>query len=251
MTNSVGLVVPALDPDVPRLRRYLDDLQEAVDPTVIRIELDDPTGTYHDLGSRLDATVAITDRRRGKGKAITDGFESLTTDIRAFVDADGSTSPRSVDRLVEVCSTEADIAIASRHHPTSTVTGRSRVRRVMSRSFATFAGIATGIGVADFQCGAKAVTASAWDGLKADLTEAGFGWDLELLWLAAGRGYAIEEVPIEWAEKPGSTVPPLQTATELTSLAGEIGLARLRGHSTLNGSRRPLIEDGMTPGGGR
>lgn len=234
MSSSVGLVIPALDPDVDRLREYVSALTEAVEPATIRIELDDPSDRYAGLDERLDAEVATVRQRRGKGLAITAGFAALETDIKAFVDADGATDPVSVAGLVDaVRSDQADLAIGSRHRPGATVEGRSRTRRTMSRVFAGVAGIATGVTVADFQCGAKAITAECWGDIVGDLTVAGFGWDLEVLWLAATNGWRIEEVPVRWDERPGSTVPPLETAVSLTTLAGRISLARLRRQSSL------------------
>src|SRR5215510_11678114 len=35
---------------------------------------------------------------------------------------------------------------------------------------------------------------------------AGFGFDLELLYLAQQRGYRIAEVPVNWSDQPGSKV---------------------------------------------
>ena len=34
----------------------------------------------------------------------------------------------------------------------------------------------------------------------------GYGFDLELLYIAQRRGYQIAEVPINWADQPGSKV---------------------------------------------
>lgn len=243
MSRSVGLVIPALNPAIPRLNRYLDELRETVDPDAIRIELDDPTGEHAGLADQLGTDVAIATERRGKGLAITAGFEALETDILAFVDADGSTAPSSVASLLApLAADEADLAVASRHRPESVVIGRSSTRRTMSRSFARFAGLATGLGLSDFQCGAKAITAEAWDDISGRLHETGFGWDLELLWLADARGHRITEVPVEWTERPGSTVPPLQTAGGLSLLAARIAAARLRGRTRLASTRPTLLD---------
>lgn len=243
MSPSVGLVVPALNPDVPRLDAYLTALHSAVDPDVIRIELDDPGGHHGELAERLDADVNIVGIRRGKGLAITDGFEALETDILAFVDADGSTAAASVDRLITPTRNgSADLAVGSRRHPESTVTGRSAFRAVMSGSFATTARLASGIPLRDFQCGAKAITRSCWADLRSELHEDGFAWDLELLWLAHRRGHAIAEVPLTWEETPGSTVTPLRTGAELTRLLAKTAIARVRRRDQLHGGGIPLVD---------
>ena len=42
------------------------------------------------------------------------------------------------------------------------------------------------------------------------LTTDGFGFDVELLLLAERRGYRIAEVPVNWADQPGSKVGVLR-----------------------------------------
>ena len=38
----------------------------------------------------------------------------------------------------------------------------------------------------------------------------GFGFDVELLMLAARRGYRVVEIPVNWADQPGSKVGVLR-----------------------------------------
>ncbi len=243
MSQSVGLVVPAYRPDPPQLRAYLESLEATVEPDTIRVELDDPTGSYTGLGESLDVEVSSVPRRRGKGLAITSGFEALDTDVMAFVDADGSTIASSVvDILTPLVNGEAAVSVASRHHPDASVTGRSSMRRFMSGGFATLASQATGIELSDFQCGAKAITDDCWDDIRTSLFESGFGWDLEVLWVATKQGYPIAEIPVDWRESDGSTVPPLRTAGGLLWLLGRLMVARIRRTDSWNDGATPLVE---------
>ncbi|ERG96377.1 MAG: hypothetical protein J07HQW2_02854 [Haloquadratum walsbyi J07HQW2] len=87
MTRSIGIVIPAYQPDPERLTSYLQQLDSQVTPSpaVLRIELDDPSSSLlNQLYSRLSnviftasVEIAIADTRRGKGAAITAGFERL------------------------------------------------------------------------------------------------------------------------------------------------------------------------------
>lgn len=243
MSRSVGLVVPAYHPDPPQLEAYIEALRSSLAPESIRVELDDPDGTYEGLANRLDAEVATSSHRRGKGMAITCGFDALDTDIKAFVDADGSTEAASVANLLEPLEADSvSLTIASRHHPQATVSGRSRLRQLMSSGFATLASLATGFEIGDFQCGAKAITADCWADIRDELYEPGFGWDLELLWVAINRGYQVEEVPVEWTEAGESTVPPFRTAAVLLQLLGRISLARLRRTDHWKDGATPLVD---------
>ena len=114
MTRSVGIVVPAYRPDPERLGAYLRALAERLGPAVIRVEIDAPQS---DLRSQLGALpgcveIAAVDARRGKGAAITAGFEALvdSVDVLSFADADGSTPAASFAAVVDAVTSHLDIA---------------------------------------------------------------------------------------------------------------------------------------------
>ncbi|MDL0143274.1 dolichol-P-glucose transferase, partial [Halobacterium salinarum] len=77
--TSVGIVVPAYDPDIDRLTAYLDALRETFDPAALRVELDAAGPGVADRIRDAGVTVAESTGRRGKGAAITAGFEALDT----------------------------------------------------------------------------------------------------------------------------------------------------------------------------
>ena len=226
--STLGVVVPAFHPDIQRLETYLRALSETLEPTVIRVEIDDPRPTTIDELVAFDIPsleVNAVPYRRGKGAAITAGFESLDTDRLAFADADGSTGADELRRVVEALEA-ADVAAGSRRHPDATVTSHQTLaRRYLGDGFAWLARRLLDADLYDYQCGAKAVTAEAWDEVRRHLYEPGFAWDVELLAMAAALGLDIEEVPIEWEDRPGSTVDPLSTAFDL---AGALLTARHR-----------------------
>jgi dolichyl-phosphate beta-glucosyltransferase len=57
------------------------------------------------------------------------------------------------------------------------------------------------------------------------LTTRGFAFDVELLLLARAAGYRIVEVPVNWADQPGSKVGVLRHGP---GMLGEILKVRLR-----------------------
>ena len=163
MTTSVGLVVPAYRPDVDRLDAYVRALRESMDLATVRIELDSPReDTVADLAS-VPAEVNTVPYRRGKGAAITAGFEALETDVLAFADADGATPAASVaDVIAPVQDGRADLAAGSRRHPAATIaTHQTFARRYMGDAFAWLARRLLDVDLYDYQCGAKAITAGA------------------------------------------------------------------------------------------
>jgi len=213
MSGSVGIVVPAFRPDVGELLGYIDRLHERLDDPAVRIELDDPEEGVADRLREADATVATVPYRRGKGAAITAGFEALDTDVLAFVDADGATPAQSVEKVTDPVRTgDVSIAVGSRRHPDSEVESHQTIgRRFLGDGFAWLARRLLAVGLYDFQCGAKALTRECWMAVREHLYEAGFAWDVEFIAVAGALEYHIEEVPITWHDRPGSTVAPLRT----------------------------------------
>jgi glycosyltransferase involved in cell wall biosynthesis len=217
MARSLGIVIPAYRPDVDALSAYTWAIEETLAPAEIRIELDAPAPGVPEQLRGLPATIAAADARRGKGAAITHGFEALSTDVLAFADADGSTPVGALRSVVEpVDSSEAALAVGSRRHPEATVTShQTYARRWLGNAFATLARLALSVPLYDFQCGAKAIDSKVWESVRNHLYEPGFAWDLELIAITDALGHRIEEVPIAWEDQPGSTVSPVGTSMAL------------------------------------
>ncbi|GAB6861542.1 glycosyltransferase [Haloplanus litoreus] len=217
MTRSVGVVIPAYHPDVDRLESYVDALHEAVEPETIRVELDAAEPAVRDRIEALPVTLHEASARRGKGAAITAGFEALSTDVLAFADADGSTPAASIaDVIRPVEAGDADLAAGSRRHPEAVVESHQTVaRRYLGDGFAWLARRLLDVHLHDYQCGAKALTNDAWTRIRPHLHEPGFAWDIELLAVADAVGCRIAEVPVVWEDRPESTVSPVRTTLRL------------------------------------
>jgi hypothetical protein len=219
--NSVGVVLPAYHPDVTLLSTYLSAVNEVLSPAVVRVELDDPRpGTVEDLESlSVPVEVNAVDRRRGKGAAITAGFEALASrvDTLAFADADGSTPAGSVADVVRpVVRGEADLAVGSRRHPDATVVSHQTLaRRRLGDGFAWLARRLLDVPLYDYQCGAKALSVGAWAAIREHLYEAGFAWDIELVAVAGALDCRVAEVPVTWEDHPQSTVSTVGTTLRL------------------------------------
>jgi glycosyltransferase involved in cell wall biosynthesis len=216
--DSVGIVVPAYDPDVGRLRAYITSLRQTLDPERLHVELDAGGVGAADRIREAGATVSESAGRRGKGAAITAGFEELDTDVLAFADADGATPADSLAEVVTRVADDgnADLAVGSRRHPDASVEGHQTVvRRLLGDGFAWLAGNLLAVDLYDYQCGAKALTADAWQRVRKHLYEAGFAWDVELVAVAGALGCRVAEVPIAWEDQPGSTVSPVRTPLRL------------------------------------
>lgn len=153
----------------------------------------------------------------GKGGVIRKAFERGRSDLVAFVDADGSTSPEQLARLV-AAARHGDGAIASRRLPSSSVLGRrSLIRTVGSAVFAWLVRRLFGLPYRDTQCGAKVMRRSALDLLLPRLTTSDLLFDLDLLLRAEELDCRIVEVPTVWVTRAGSRVRPLRESGRLVA----------------------------------
>lgn len=217
MGKTVEIVIPAYKPDVSRLVTYASSLLYEIDSAKVHIELDDPAGEV-DLGSTsLPEAISVNteSRRRGKGAAITHGFEVFDTEYLVFTDADGSTPVSSVRDVINGLSS-ASLCVGSRRHPDAVIEAHQTVfRRFLGDGFAWSARKLLAVQLSDYQCGVKAVTREAWEKIRTHLYQPGFAWDLELVAVTHALGYDITEVPITWHDNAESTVNPITTTLEL------------------------------------
>jgi hypothetical protein len=216
---TVGIAVPAFRPDVERLSSFVRALDDALCEPVVRIELDAARPSTVDALQDLPATVATAPERRGKGAAVTAGFEALAdeVDVLAFADADGATPAESIADVVEpVVAGRVDLAVGSRRHPDADVRShQTYLRRWLGDGFAWLARRLLAVALTDYQCGAKAIRADTWRALRPHLYEPGFAWDVELVAMAGALDCSVEEFPVTWKDQPDSTVSPIRTPFEL------------------------------------
>jgi len=217
MSRSLGIVVPAFRPDIERLSSYVGALHERLDPAEIRVEIDVPSDEMIATLEQLPVSVGVSPYRRGKGAAITAGFERLETDVLAFADADGSTPAESMAEIVRpVLFDDADLAVGSRRHPDATIhSHQTLARRYLGDGFAFLGRLLLEVDLHDFQCGAKAIAGPTWDRIRDHIYEPGFAWDIELIAMSAAVNQRVEEVPIDWEDQPGSTVSPIRTTLSM------------------------------------
>ena len=241
MTRTVGVVIPAYRPDVALLGSYVRALEERLSPDVVRIELDAATPEVVDALADLPVEVNTVQYRRGKGAAVTAGFEALDTDVLAFADADGSTPADSIaDVLAPVLDGTADLSVGSRRHPNAAVASHQTfARRYLGDGFAWLARQLLDAKLYDYQCGAKAMTRDVWQRVRHHLYEPGFAWDIELVAVAGALGTRITEVPVVWEDQPGSTVSPVRTTLRL---ARGLFTARHRAKLLADDSFHALLE---------
>jgi dolichyl-phosphate beta-glucosyltransferase len=89
-------------------------------------------------------------------------------------------------------------------------------RRWAGRVFSWLTAVAGLAGIADSQCGFKCFRGEAAADLFQRLQTPGFAFDFEVLLRARRHGYTIVEVPVNWADQPGSKVLVLRDGPRMT-----------------------------------
>ena len=157
-----------------------------------------------------EVRVITYSKNRGKGYATRIGAPQCKGDVILIYDADGSTPIEDVDKLWPVFEDGADIVIGSRAMDNSDVQVRQPLyRQSMGRIYNTLLRLLMLTTFKDTQCGFKGVRSSCVDAVFPLMTMDGFGADCEMLFIAAKKGYRVDEFPVRWLNSPDTRVHPI------------------------------------------
>lgn len=148
----------------------------------------------------------LRETERGKGRAVRRGILAATGAYRFICDVDLSMPIEQVTRFLPPAQSEAAVVIASREAPGAVRHNEPAHRHWIGRGFNLLVRLLAVPGLQDTQCGFKCFPADAADELFHLQVLNGWTFDVEVLFLARRRGYAIVEVPIPWTHIPGSRV---------------------------------------------
>jgi glycosyltransferase involved in cell wall biosynthesis len=165
---------------------------------------------------------------RGKGAAVRAGLLAATHPIGLFSDADLSTPIDDAPRLIEpITAGEVDIAFGSRALDRQLIGHHQPWRREQGgRIFNLVVRVATGLPFWDTQCGFKAFRLDVCRPILEKAQTAGFGFDVELLYLAWRAKLRMREIPVHWNHYEGSKVDFFHDSLRML---GEVIALRSRG----------------------
>jgi dolichyl-phosphate beta-glucosyltransferase len=145
---------------------------------------------------------------RGKGAAVRTGLLAATRAIGLFMDADLSTPIDEMPKLIEpIAADETDIAFGSRALNRRLIGHHQPWRREQAgRVFNLLVRLATGLPYWDTQCGFKAFRLDVCRPILEAAHIDGFGFDVELLYLAQQAHLRMREIPVRWNHYEGSKV---------------------------------------------
>jgi dolichyl-phosphate beta-glucosyltransferase len=134
---------------------------------------------------------------QGKGRAIQYGVTKSGGKLIIYTDADLPYTQESLDAVITTLRSGADISIGSRIMPGAKIVGVPLYRTLTGKIFSLIVQFLMFPGIPDTQCGLKGFTNEAAKQIFAHMTIPGFGFDVEILYLARKMGYKIVPVPAQ------------------------------------------------------
>ena len=189
---------------------YADQLARSVEVIVVDDGSRDGTAALVERAAQQDPRLQLRRNpgNRGKGYAVRNGMLAAQGDWVLFSDADMSTPIAEFENLQQAaCSQQTQIAIGSRALNRSLIgTRQPAFRENAGKFFNATMRLMTGLPFADTQCGFKLFRRAAAQAVFQRQTLDGFGFDVEVLFIAQQLGFRCAEVPVRWNDVEGTKV---------------------------------------------
>ncbi len=217
-TPPLALVVPAfneaqrLHQTLPAMLAYLQSHRPASELLVVDDGSTDETArvaeAIFEKHPGMAARLLRSPQNHGKGHAVRQGLLATNAPIALFSDADLSTPLSELPRIVGPIETgDYDIVFGSRALNRKLIGQRQSWQREQGgRVFNGLVRLTTGLPFSDTQCGFKAFRMEAARPIIERAQSDGFGFDVELLFLAQKAGLRLLERPVRWDHNEGSKV---------------------------------------------
>lgn len=168
----------------------------------------DGTGEIADGLADKSSLISVLHRtsKQGLGPAYGHAFGSLidegTAELIVQMDADFSHDPEAIPALVAAVESGADVAIGSRYVKGGAMPDWPMLRRFISRGGNVYAGLLLGLRTKDATAGFRCWRANSLEGLEyRDAEASGYGFQVEMAWMAERAGLDVVEVPIVFRDR--------------------------------------------------
>jgi len=146
--------------------------------------------------NEVDLRLLANQQNRGKGFSIRRGVSESRGQFIIFIDADLPYELEAIAGFLNALQNGCDLAIGSRVLPGSQVKGVPVLRFISGQIFSLMVQTVLFPGLPDTQCGFKSFKAAAAREIFRRLTIDGFGFDVEMLYVARRLRFAIQPVPV-------------------------------------------------------
>lgn len=209
---ELSLVVPVhdctgrLEASLAALARFLDESPVSAELVLVDDRGSDPEASarLRAIARRPDVQLIENERNEGKGYSVRRGMLAARGRHRVFTDADLAYPLPEVWKISDALEGGADVAIAcrvlaeSQYELASGYLPYFYTRHAMSRAFNRLVRATLLPGILDTQAGLKGFTAGAAREVFSRVSIAGFGFDLECLYVARRLGFLVEQLPVRF-----------------------------------------------------
>jgi dolichyl-phosphate beta-glucosyltransferase len=212
LRRSLSIIIPAYNEEkrlpatLSRISKYLSSgTWESSEVIVVDDGSRDAT---RQIAEASGARVLANGRNRGKGYSVRHGMLNAKGDWALLTDADLSAPIEELDKLWSAAEREgAAVAIGSRALDRSLIGVRQPpFRDFTGRFFNLVMRVVTGLPYSDTQCGFKLFRAHEGHEIFSRQRLEGFGFDVEVLYIAHHLGYPCAEIPVRWSDVAGTKV---------------------------------------------
>lgn len=212
----LSVVIPAFNEDrridltLERVVSYLGQQDYSWEVLVVDDGSTDETSSIAEKWTHMVKEVRLEKiPHGGKGWAVKNGMIAATGNYRFMCDADLAMPIEQLETFIDRINDGHDIVIGSRQISGARRFGEPLGRHIMGRVFNWTVNILAVRGFEDTQCGFKCFHGDVAEELFGLQQSKGFGFDVEILYIARKRGISVLEVPIDWYHQQSSKVRPV------------------------------------------
>jgi glycosyltransferase involved in cell wall biosynthesis len=218
----LSIIIPAHNEE-KRLPRTLEQVfaflkEQTYSAEVLVVEngsTDRTLAIAQDFASNQPNLRVVRSAESGKGLAVRLGMLEAKGDLRFMCDADLSMPIEEVNRFLPPAVADFDIAIGSREVKGARRFNEPIHRHLGGRLINLIIRLLILPQLQDTQCGFKCFRGQVAEELFRRQTLDGWSFDIELLFVAARRGYRVVEIPVDWYYRQESKVSAVRDALRM------------------------------------
>ena len=206
---EISIVIPAYNEEtliintLESLRAYMATRSEKYEFIVVDDGSDDRTAaTIQDWQKKMNADLLllVNQKNMGKGFSIRRAVQASRGQFVIFIDADLPYELYAIDNFLSALRKGYDLAVGSRVLPGAEVRGVPFYRYMAGQVFSWMVQLVLFTGLPDTQCGFKSFRSIAAKEIFRRTSIDGFGFDVEMLFVARKLKFAIQPVPVHMIE---------------------------------------------------
>ena len=206
---EISIVIPAYNEEtlilntLESLREYMATRSENYEFIVVDDGSNDRTAATIQAWQKkmkADLQLLINQKNMGKGFSIRRAVQASRGQYVIFIDADLPYELYAIDNFLSALKNGYDLAVGSRVLPGAEVRGVPFYRYIAGQVFSWMVQLVLFTGLPDTQCGFKSFRSMAAKEIFRRTSIDGFGFDVEMLFVARKLKFAIQPVAVHMIE---------------------------------------------------